>query len=362
MQIGCVYGRIAAAKHFKIRPGMTGRTGGKEKLHMKYGTIPGVEQQVSRIFLGTASAPFAAGEDGSELIEAALSLGINALDTARVYGLSENSLGRWLEKPGNRDRVVILSKCGHPAEDGTRRVNAREMRRDLETSLEALRTDRIDIYLLHRDDPEIPVGEIMECFQRMKEEGRIRAFGGSNWTVGRIAEANAWALAHGMTPMAVSSPQFGLASQVKDPWGGNCVTLSGPGAAEDRAWYRENRMAVVAYSSLGRGMMSGRVRSGDPEGAGKILDRYAQEGFLYPENLERLRRCEELAALRGAAVPQMAMRWVFSQELNAFAVVSTSSVARLTQNAKALELPLSPEEAAWLDLRRESRGEGDSLS
>ena len=266
---------------------------------MHYGTIKGVDRQVSRIFLGTASAPFSTGGDGSELLEAALEQGINAIDTARVYGLSENSLGRWLEQPGNREKVVLLSKCGHPAEDGTRRVRAGEMKKDLETSLEALRTDYVDIWLLHRDDPEIPVGEIMDTFQEMKEKGRIRAFGGSNWTRRRIQEANEYAAAHGLQPMTASSPQFGLANQVTDPWGGNCVTISGPAGEEDRKWYRESGMPVIAYSSLGRGMMSGRVRSGDPEGARQILDSFAQKGFLYPENLERLRRCEKLAAEKG---------------------------------------------------------------
>lgn len=318
---------------------------------MKYGQIPGVEKPVSRIFMGTAAAPFSTGGDGTELLEAALEQGINAIDTARVYGLSEKSLGMWLGRPGNRERVVLLSKCGHPAEDGTRRVNAREMRRDLEISLEALQTDWLDVYLLHRDDPEIPVGEIIETFHAMWEEGRIRAFGGSNWTRERIQEANEYARAHGLQPMTASSPQFGLASQVADPWGGNCVTISGPSGEADRAWYRETRMPVIAYSSLGRGMMSGRVKSGDPEGAERILDIYAKKGFLYPENLQRLARCEQLAREKGASVPQIAMSWIFRQGLNAFAVVSCSRPERLRDNAAALELELSPEECDWLDLR-----------
>ena len=307
-------------------------------------------REVSRIFLGTASAPFSTGGDGSGLIESALEMGINAVDTARVYGLSENSLGRWLEKPGNREKVVLLTKCGHPAEDGTRRVSAREMKRDLVLSLEALRTDVIDIYLLHRDDPETPVGEILETFQEMKEAGHVRAFGGSNWTVARLRVANEYAAKHGLQPMTVSSPQFGLASQVKDPWGGNCVTVSGPAAEADRAWYRENQMPLIAYSSLGRGMMSGRVKSGDPEGARRILDRYALEGFAWPENFERLRRAEQLAEKKGVTVSQIAMSWIFRRRMNVFAVVSTSSPERLRQNAEATEIDLTEAECAWLDL------------
>ncbi len=318
---------------------------------MRYGRIPGIDQEVSRIFLGTASAPFSEGGDGSGLLEAALAQGINAIDTARVYGKSENSLGRWLERDDNRRKVVLLSKCGHPSPLGIRRVNPREMRRDLETSLEALRTDYVDIYLLHRDDPSVPVREILETFAAMREEGRIRAFGGSNWSRERLAEANACAEAHGLPPMTVSSPQFGLASQVKDPWGGDCVSISGPAAEEDRAWYRENGMPVVAYSSLGRGMMSGRFRSDDLKGARAVMDSFARKGFLYTENLQRLQRCEALAERKGCTVTQIAMSWIFRQGMNVFAVVSCSKPERLKQNAEALEIPLTEEECAWLDLR-----------
>ena len=318
---------------------------------MIYGKISGVAEPVSRIFVGTASAPFSTGGDGSELLEGALELGINAIDTARVYGLAEKSLGSWLEHPNNRKRVVLLSKCGHPAEDGTRRVNAREMKKDLETSLEALRTDYLDIYLLHRDDPEVPVGEIMEAFHAMWEKGWVKAFGESNWTRERIQEANSYALSHSLRTMTASSPHFGLASQVVDPWGGNCVTITGRAGEPDRAWYRETQMPVIAYSSLGRGMMSGRVRSGDPEGAKEVLDSFARKGFLYPENLQRLARCEQLAREKGATVPQIAMSWIFRQGLNAFAVVSSSRRERLAENAAALEIELTPDECAWLDLR-----------
>lgn len=321
---------------------------------MKYGRIPGVEQEVSRIFLGTASAPFNEGGDGSELLEAALEQGMNAIDTARVYGKAENSLGRWLERDGNRQRVVLLSKCGHPSPLGIRRVNAREMRKDLETSLEALHTDCIDIYLLHRDDPSVPVGEIMETFAAMREEGRIRVFGGSNWRWERIREANAYAKEHGLPPMTVSSPQYGLASQVLDPWGGDCVSISGPAAEADRAWYREEQMPIVAYSSLGRGMMSGRFRSDDPKGAKAVMDTFARKGFLHPENMERLARCEKLAESKGCSVPQIAMSWIFRRGLNVFAVVSCSRPERLQQNAEALEIPLTEAECAWLDLEGET--------
>ena len=97
-------------------------------------------------------------------------------------------------------------------------------------------------------------------------------------------------------------------------------------------------------------MMSGRVKSGAPEGARRILDRYALEGFAWPENFERLRRAEQLAEKKGVAVSQIAMSWIFRRGMNVFAVVSTSSPERLRQNAEATEIDLTEAECAWLDL------------
>lgn len=318
---------------------------------MQYGEIPYVDKPVSRLFYGTASMPFVAGGDGGELLDAMLALGVNAIDTARVYGMSEASIGQWMASRHCREQVVLLTKGGHPDPEGRRRITPADIRGDIGTSCELLQTDYIDVYLLHRDDPEVPVGAVVELLNALHEEGRIGAFGGSNWTVERIAEANAYAAAHGLVPFSVSSPNFGLAEQVADPWGGGCVTVSGPSNAAARAWYAARRMPVIAYSSLGRGFFSGRVFSGDAARVGELLDPPAVKGYACPDNFERLRRCEELAARKGVTVPQLAMRWIFAQELNTFAVVSTSSPARMQQNIDALQIPLTAQEADYLDLR-----------
>ena len=136
---------------------------------------------------------------------------------------------------------------------------------------------------------------------------------------------------------------------MKDLWGGGCVTLSGPENEGDRAWYRENQMPVIAYSSLGRGFFSGRFRSGDYENARRVLDPYAQRGYLYEENMARLKRCEALAKRYGVTVPEIAMRYVFGSGMNLFAVVSTSSAERLKMNLRAADEPLSGEEIRYLE-------------
>lgn len=318
---------------------------------MTYVEIPFVEKKVSRILYGSAIQPFLDGKEDMELLDAVYDMGVNAIDTARVYGKAEQVLGRWIEERKLRDKVVILSKCAHPDIFGKKRVNEKEIREDFAQSSQYLRTDYIDIYLLHRDDPDVAAGEIIEIMNAMHEEGKIGAFGVSNWTHQRIAEANEYAARHHLIPFTVSSPNFGLAEQVHDPWGGGCVSISGPSNVRAREWYRESGMPVIAYASLAHGLFSGKVKSSEPKEAGKILDEFAMKGYVCPENFERLRRCEELAAKKNCTVSQIAMSWIFKQDLDTLAVVGTSKALRMQENIDAMHIKLSEEEAAYLDLR-----------
>ena len=227
---------------------------------MLYGNVRGIDKPVSRLVLGTMIINTRELEKSFALMDAAFELGCTTLDTAHVYagGDSERAIGRWMEERGNRDKVIVLSKGAHPNAD-RKRVTPFDITADLHDSLTRLRADYIDIYMLHRDDPGVPVGPIVECLNEHLQAGRIRAMGGSNWRHERIQEANDYAEAHGLVPFAASSPNFGLAEQVEDPWGPGCVSLSGPDEAEARKWYQESQMPVFAYSSLGRGFFSGRI-------------------------------------------------------------------------------------------------------
>ena len=315
---------------------------------MSYGVIPGLTQPVSRIFLGTAAGALLDGGNADELLDGATERGVNAFDCARSYGRAEEVLGDWIRRRGNRDRVIVLSKCGD-IRDGIVKVNRQVIREQLETSLRMLQTDHIDLYLLHRDDPDTPAGETIETLNEAKKAGKIRVFGVSNWTAERIREANRYAEEKGLEGFGVSSPNYGLARQMQDLWGGGCVTISGPEHRTDREWYARTGMPVIAYSSLGRGFFSGRFRSGDTEGAKKVLDAYAQKGYLYPENMIRLRKAEELAEKHGVTVPEIAMRYAFSNPMNLFAVVSTSRPERLDSHIRSAAQPLTDREAGWLE-------------
>ena len=315
----------------------------------RYGSIPGVAQPVSRIFFGTAIKPMIAGQDASGLLDAAVANGINAFDCARGYGKAERSLGAWMQARGNRDKVVVLTKCGNVDLLGRVHVDAGVIRRELERSLSELHSDYVDIYLLHRDDPRTPVSELLEVLNEEKVLGHIVSFGVSNWTHERIEQANAYAESHGLEGFSVSSPNFSLARQVNDPWGGACVSISGPEGATARAWYAEHDMPVLAYSSLGRGFMSGKFHAFDYEAAKRALDGPARKGYLCEENMRRLRNAEALAQRYGCSVSDIAMRYVFSCGLNLFSIVSSTNPERIAANVTAAQLLLTPEDLAFLE-------------
>lgn len=319
---------------------------------MKYETIKYVKTPLSKIVFGCAIPAMIKGEDADGLLDEIYAQGITAFDTAENYGLSELSLGHWLRKKKCRSKVVIISKGCHPY-GGRDRVTPECLKHDIEQSFERLGTDYIDIYMLHRDDTKVSPGPVLEILNEYHKAGKIGAFGGSNWTHERIREANQYAAEHGLVPFTVSSPNFGLCDQIDDPWGGGsgCVTISGPSNADARKWYAENKIPVLAYSSLGRGMFSGKVKSNDREGAKKILDANAVKGYCYPENFQRLARAEQLAKEKGLTVPQVALAWILNQNFDVFPLVSVSRGESMQSNIRALDVEFTEEEVNWLDLR-----------
>ena len=322
----------------------------------RYGKIPGLEKPVSRMIFGTAIGPMIEGKNADELLDAAFAKGINTFDTARGYGRAEESLGGWMKRRDNREQVVVISKCGNCDSDGSVCVNRKVIETELAESLQALQTDYIDIYLLHRDDPKTPVSEMIDALNELQKEGKIKVFGVSNWVHERIEEANRYAKEHQLQGFSVSSPHFGLAEQIADPWGGNCVTITGKQNKAARNWYQENQMPIIAYSSLARGLMAGRIKSSQEVQAAEILDPFCVKGYVCHDNFERLARCEELAEKKGCTVSQIALAWMFRQDLNIYVLVSTTRAFRLEENLRAFTVNLSEEENRYLNAGRKAAG------
>lgn len=320
---------------------------------MEYSEIKYIEKPVSRIFFGTCIPLMTKGGDACDLLDHAFSLGITAFDTARCYGKAENSLGAWLKKRNNRDKVVIQTKGGINGFLWRSRIKESCIRYDLKKSLAALGTDYADIYLLHRDNVKVPVGDIVELLNSFVSDGRVRAFGGSNWSYRRIEQANEYAYAHGLQPFTVSSPNYGLAVMHKDPWGGGLVSVTGDNKRAEREWYAGNQMPLTAWSCVGNGLFSGRFVSSDRRGAKRGMNLLAKKGFLYADNLERLRRAEILAERKGVTPLQIAVSYIKAGDMNVYPIIGTGSKAHLSENVAALSITLTAAEAAWLDLRGE---------
>lgn len=121
---------------------------------------------------------------------------------------------------------------------------------------------------------------MIDALNELQKEGKIKVFGVSNWVHERIEEANRYAKEHQLQGFSVSSPHFGLAEQIADPWGGNCVTITGKQNKAARNWYQENQMPIIAYSSLARGLMAGRIKSSQEVQAAEILDPFCVKGYV----------------------------------------------------------------------------------
>src|SRR5579859_4984249 len=267
---------------------------------MRYGSIPGVADRVSRLVLGSMvfSTEPAEFDNTCRLLDRFVAAGGTTVDTARIYarGTSEAAFGKWLEQSGRRSEMVVLGKgAHHDTQTLERRVTAAAIHEDIETSLHAMGLGTIDIYILHKDDPDAAVGPIVEALNEEADAGRIKVFGGSSWSHQRLDEANAYATEHRLQPFTVSSPNLALAVPNEPMWVG-CISIAGD--PEAQAWYQQTRMPIFAWSAQARGFFSGRFNPELTEGA-TVDARNVIRTYYSDDNWERFRRADELAEQKG---------------------------------------------------------------
>ncbi len=324
---------------------------------MNYGEIPGVNKPVARVIQG--GTMFGGDLDETQsfaLLDQVYQLGCNTIDTAHVYsgGNSERIIGQWLHARGLREEIVIITKGAAHSKD-RRRLTPFDIASDLHDSLARLKTDYIDLYLLHRDDPNVPIEPIIDTLNEHVRAGRIRAFGGSNWSHQRIEAANAYAQAKGLQPFVASSPQYSLAESLDEPWP-LCISISGSDGQTAREWYEKTQMPVLAWSALASGFFSGRFRRDNLHLFGeREWDEVAVRTYANEANFQRLDRASSLAAEKGLTTAQIALAYVMNQPMNLFVEVGPHSGEKFKANIEASEVQLTSQEMAWLDLRSDSR-------
>lgn len=318
---------------------------------MEYGHISGIDKPISRLVQGTVMVNSGELEKSFALLDEVYALGCTTFDTGHVYGNGdcERTVGRWVRERGVRDQVVMIGKGAHHNAD-RKRVTPFDITADIYDSLARFKFDYIDLYLLHRDDPTVPVGPIIETLNEHQQAGRIHLFGASNWTHERIKEANQYAAAHGLKPFIASSPNFSLADQVKEPWP-DCITISGPANEATRAWYQQTQMPLFTWSSLAGGFFSGRFTRHNLDSFSNYFDNLCVESYCYEDNFQRLDRATQLAKQKGLTLPQIALAYVINQPLNIWALVGCRNGHEFAANIAASQINLSAEEMAWLDLK-----------
>jgi len=318
---------------------------------MLFSKILGIDKPVSRLVQGTMWMKSSEIDTAFAAMDAFLAAGGNCFDTAHIYGLGDNerTVGQWIHSRGVRDEIVILGKGAHHSPD-RKRVTPFDIQSDIHDSLARFKIDHIDLYLLHRDDPAQPVGPIVETLHAAREAGQIHAYGGSNWSVERLREANEYAAAHGLTPFVVSSPQYSLAVQQVSPWI-DCESLSGSAGEPARAWCRQNGVTLFVWSSLAGGFFSGRFHRDNLETLTQPYDQLAVKVYCFEENFQRMDRALELAESKGVTVPHIALAYVYNQPEGIHALSGARTPDEVRVNVEATEIELAAEEIAYLELR-----------
>lgn len=305
-------------------------------------TLPGVDLPVSRLIIGCDNRDTPA--EGAIVWDAWMEAGGTTFDTAFVYGggRHEAVLGQWIASRGVAAEINVIAKGAHSPYCTPRAIGTQ-----LGMSLERLGLDRVPIYIMHRDNPDVPVGEFVEAIAAERAAGRIGIWGGSNWSVARFAEAVAYAKAHGLEPPRILNNNLSLAVMEKPVWAG-CITSNTP---ETLAYLRENDVIHVSWSSQARGyFLPAALRDRLPE------DTRPETCFGSEENAERRRRAEELAARHGVSAHNIATAWVLAQDFPSLALIGPRSPGEIASTLPGLGLSLSRDEVLWLNLESDTPG------
>ena len=306
---------------------------------MTYASVPGVELPLSRLVMGCDNQP--STSHATAIFDEYFECGGNTFDTAHIYGGGEQErlLGWWMKHRGIRDQVAVISKGAHSPNCFPAKVSDQ-----LRQSLDRLQTDRADVYFLHRDNLDVPVAEFIDVLNEHVEAGRIGAFGGSNWTAARIAEANAYAEQSGKRGFAAVSNNFSLARMIDPVWPG-CIAASDP---EYRQYLEQTQLCLMPWSSQARGFFTGRAHPED------LSDDQLVRCWYSDGNFKRLERARQLASERGVLPINVALAFVLCQPFPTHPLIGPRTLAELRTSLPALDVHLTAAEVTWLNLEEDA--------
>ncbi|NRF08863.1 aldo/keto reductase [Agrobacterium pusense] len=298
--------------------------------------IPGLAKPASVVALGFEFFPNFAS--ASLTLDAFYEAGGNLFDTAYVYGggKTEAIFGDWhTSRNVPREGIVLIGKGAHSP-----LCYPDMIAKQLDQSLERLKTDYVDVYFMHRDNLDIPVGEFVDAMDAEVRRGRIRGiFGGSNWTRERMDEAAAYAQKNGKQAPGALSNNFSLAEMLDPIWAG-CVAASDD---EWKEWLKSRQIPNFAWSSQGRGFFTERA------GRDKHDDEEIVRVWYSDRNFVRRDRAIELAQKLGRHPIHIALAYVIAQPFPVIPLIGPRTIAELEDSLSALDIALTDEQVKWLE-------------
>ena len=305
-----------------------------EGVEMKYInlTLDKGKNHVSQICLGTARFGARIQEKMAfEMLDMFYQNGGNFLDTARNYdewaeqgrGSSEKCIGRWMDMRGCRDEMVVCTKGGVRRRDGERvfDLSQENLCEEIAQSLESLRTNYIDIYLLHKDERERHVEEIIYSMQAVAEKGNVSKIGVANWKLERVRKANDYAQRHGLKPFEIIQTWWSLAEYTKEMWNDENTTWM----TEDMYQYvLDNKLFAMAYTPQCKGFFQKAIRYGINEIDPFLMSRIATE-----RNIKKLEYIKKVHINQGIPVTAIVNGYITCNPLSGVAIVSCSRTEQL---------------------------------
>ena len=315
---------------------------------MEYRTLGTSSLYVSPLCFGCNVFGWTADEEMSfRLLDGWLDAGFNFIDTADVYsrwhdgnegGESETIIGKWLERGGKRDKVVLATKFGMDMGDGKVGLTPDYMMRAVEDSLRRLKTDYIDLYQSHKDDEDTPVDATLEGYAKLIEQGKVREIGASNFSAERLKAALDASSAQGLPRYQSLQPLYSLVE--RDTYEGALENLC---VAEN--------VGVIGFYSLASGFLTGKYRSkADMEGRIRAprVEKYVNEdGFRVLDALE------EVANKHGAKMSQVALAWLVARPSVSSPIASATNMDQLAELTAAANLSLDADDIAKIAVASE---------
>ena len=298
--------------------------------------ITGVSQPTSMVAIGFEYFPRFAG--AAMLLDRFYELGGNLFDTAWLYGAgrTKSFFGDWARSRGvKRSSYVLIGKGAHSPLCYPDQVG-----KQLAKSLDRMQTDHVDIYFMHRDNPDVPVGEFVDALNVEVKAGRIRdLLGGSNWTHRRMDAAIRYANKNGLRAPNALSNNFALPEMVLQMWDG-CVS-----AGDDayKAWLKRRKIPNFSWSSQGRGFFT------EAAGRDKFDNQEIVKSRYSPRNFKRRDRAVELAKQLGVSPIQIALAYVLNQPLEIIPLIGPRSLAELENSLEATMITLTQGQVKWLE-------------